>query len=40
MIRKSILIKMHLIIVQQHSKPIVHFFIKAPKLVHMLTNVF
>ena len=27
-------------IVQQHSKPIVRLFIKAPKLVHMLTNVF
>ena len=27
-------------IVLQHSKPIVRLFIKAPKLVHMLTNVF
>ena len=29
-----------LILVLQHSKPIVRLFIKAPKLVHMLTNVF
>ena len=25
-------------IVMQHTKPIVHFLIKAPKLVHMETN--
>ena len=28
------------VVVLQHRKPIVRLFIKAPKLVHMLTNVF
>ena len=26
------------IVVRQHTKPIVNFLIKAPKLVHMETN--